>query len=148
MNKGRNEDEKSIDCVGGAVWGGGGVADLGRHGGEGPLYFAAELSFFSLEEPIRAAGNEVFVRRQYHRLAPRPTLDNLPPADAIVVQRFRDLAAVDRCSFGPRGPNVRATRDVIADERNLPGLPGVDHREPLHMILMPRTVRMDSVACT
>jgi len=45
-----------------------------RHGGNGPIYFAAEIEFFSLEEPIAPAGNEVFVRRQYHRLVPRPTL--------------------------------------------------------------------------
>jgi uncharacterized protein YfaS (alpha-2-macroglobulin family) len=45
-----------------------------RHGGSGPLYFAAELAFFSLEEPVTAAGSEIFVRRQYHKLVPRPTL--------------------------------------------------------------------------
>ena len=28
----------------------------------------------SLEEPVKAAGNEIFVRREYYRLAPRPTL--------------------------------------------------------------------------
>jgi uncharacterized protein YfaS (alpha-2-macroglobulin family) len=45
-----------------------------RHGGRGPLYFAAEAAFFSLEEPLTAAGSEIFVRRQYHKLVPRPTL--------------------------------------------------------------------------
>jgi uncharacterized protein YfaS (alpha-2-macroglobulin family) len=45
-----------------------------RKGGDGPIYFAAEIEFFSLEEPITPAGNEVFVRRQYHRLVPQPTL--------------------------------------------------------------------------
>ena len=45
-----------------------------RRSGDGPIYFAAEIEFFSLEEPIAPAGNEVFVRRQYHRLVPRPTL--------------------------------------------------------------------------
>jgi alpha-2-macroglobulin len=39
-----------------------------------PLYFAAEGRFVSLEEPVKAAGNEIFVRREYARLAARPTL--------------------------------------------------------------------------
>ena len=45
-----------------------------RKSGDGPIYFAAQIEFFSLEEPIKPAGNEVFVRRQYHRLVPQPTL--------------------------------------------------------------------------
>lgn len=45
-----------------------------RKNGEGPLYFAANATFFSLEEPITAAGNEIFVRRQYYKLVGRPTL--------------------------------------------------------------------------
>jgi uncharacterized protein YfaS (alpha-2-macroglobulin family) len=42
--------------------------------GDSPLYFAAEATFFSLEEPITPAANEIFARRQYYRLVPRPTL--------------------------------------------------------------------------
>src|SRR5262249_39876036 len=38
------------------------------------LYFAVEGRFVSLEEPVKAAGNEIFVRREYVRLAPKPTL--------------------------------------------------------------------------
>ncbi len=45
-----------------------------RKSGEGPLYFAGNATFFSLEEPITAAGNEIFVRRQYYKLVGRPTL--------------------------------------------------------------------------
>ena len=45
-----------------------------RKGGESPLYFSAEARFFSLEEPITPAGNEIFVRRQYYKLVGRPTL--------------------------------------------------------------------------
>jgi uncharacterized protein YfaS (alpha-2-macroglobulin family) len=45
-----------------------------RRDGEGPLYFAAEATFFSLEEPITPAGNEIFVRRQYFKRVGRPTL--------------------------------------------------------------------------
>jgi len=45
-----------------------------RKSGQSPIYFAAECVFFSLEEPVAAAGSEVFVRRQYFRLKPVPTL--------------------------------------------------------------------------
>ena len=45
-----------------------------RRSGEGPIYFAAEASYFSLEEPVPPAGNEIFVRREYYKLVPRETL--------------------------------------------------------------------------
>src|SRR5262249_36260783 len=45
-----------------------------RKSGTGPIYFAAAAKFFSLEEPIQPAGNEIFVRRQYYKLVGRPTL--------------------------------------------------------------------------
>jgi uncharacterized protein YfaS (alpha-2-macroglobulin family) len=45
-----------------------------RTSGSGPLYFSAQAKFFSLEEPIHAAGNEIFVRRQYFKLVNHPTL--------------------------------------------------------------------------
>jgi uncharacterized protein YfaS (alpha-2-macroglobulin family) len=47
---------------------------IDRKSGDSPIYFAAECSFFSLEEPIAPAGNEIFVRRRYYKLAPIPTL--------------------------------------------------------------------------
>ncbi len=45
-----------------------------RTSGAGAIYFAAEAKFFSLEEPVKAAGNEIFVRRQYFKLVNHPTL--------------------------------------------------------------------------
>lgn len=60
--------------------------------GSGPLYFAAEAKFFSLEEPITAAGNEIFVKREYFRMSGKPTLlkgyvyDRLPLQDGGVVK--------------------------------------------------------------
>jgi uncharacterized protein YfaS (alpha-2-macroglobulin family) len=39
-----------------------------------PLYFAVEAKFFTLEEPITPAGNEIFVKREYYKLVGRPTL--------------------------------------------------------------------------
>ncbi len=45
-----------------------------RTAGNGSLYFAAQARFFSLEEPVKAAGNEIFVRREYYKLVGHPTL--------------------------------------------------------------------------
>ena len=45
-----------------------------RRKGDTPIYFAAEAKFFSLEEPITPAGNEIFVKREYYKLVGRPTL--------------------------------------------------------------------------
>jgi uncharacterized protein YfaS (alpha-2-macroglobulin family) len=45
-----------------------------RLGGKGPIYFSAQAQFFSREEPVTEAGNEIFVRRQYYKLVARPTL--------------------------------------------------------------------------
>jgi uncharacterized protein YfaS (alpha-2-macroglobulin family) len=45
-----------------------------RKKGDTPIYFAVEAQFFSLEEPISAAGNEIFVKREYFKLVGRPTL--------------------------------------------------------------------------
>ena len=45
-----------------------------RKQGDTPVYFAVEAKFFSLEEPITPAGNEIFVKREYFKLVGRPTL--------------------------------------------------------------------------
>jgi uncharacterized protein YfaS (alpha-2-macroglobulin family) len=49
---------------------------IARKSGDAPIYFAGQASCFSLEEPVTSAGNELFVKRQYYRLAPIPTLLN------------------------------------------------------------------------
>jgi uncharacterized protein YfaS (alpha-2-macroglobulin family) len=65
---------------------------LRKSGGAGPIYFAAEAEYFSLEEPIPAAGNEIFVRREYYKLVPKPTLlmgvvyDRMPVPDNEAVE--------------------------------------------------------------
>ena len=48
--------------------------EIRRTSGSGPIYFSAEARFFSLEEPLTPAGNEIFVRRQYYKLVNHPTL--------------------------------------------------------------------------
>ena len=47
---------------------------ISRRRGTSALYFAAGARFFSLEEPITPAGNEIFVRRDYFKLVGKPTL--------------------------------------------------------------------------
>jgi len=48
--------------------------EIRRTKGDAPAYFAVEARCFNIEEPIRAAGSELFVRRQYFALIPRDTL--------------------------------------------------------------------------
>ena len=45
-----------------------------RRSGSGPIYFSVQTRFFSLEEPLTPAGNEIFVRRQYFKLVNHLTL--------------------------------------------------------------------------
>lgn len=62
-----------------------------RKSGSGPLYFAVQAQFFSLEEPITAAGHEIFVKRDYNRIFGKPTLlkgyvyDKKPFADGETI---------------------------------------------------------------
>jgi alpha-2-macroglobulin len=53
---------------------GGNEIRIVRKAGQAAIYFAAEATFFSLEEPVAPAANEIFARRQYFRLAPKATL--------------------------------------------------------------------------
>lgn len=68
--------------------------------GEGAIYFAAEAKFFSLEEPIPAAGNEIFVKREYYKLVGRPTLlkgyvyDKVPLKDGESVKSGERIETV------------------------------------------------------
>jgi hypothetical protein len=39
--------------------------------GQGALYYSAYLSYFTKEEDIKGAGNEIFVQRQYFKLVPK-----------------------------------------------------------------------------
>ena len=63
-----------------------------RKNGSGPLYFSAQAEFFSLEEPLKPAGNEIFVKRQYFRIVNHPTLlkgvvsENVPLNDGETVK--------------------------------------------------------------
>jgi alpha-2-macroglobulin len=68
--------------------------------GDGAVYFAAEAKFFSLEEPITPAGNEIFVKREYYKLVGRPTLlkgyvyDKVPLKDGESVKSGERIETV------------------------------------------------------
>lgn len=47
---------------------------LRRTAGTGSLYYSVQAQFFTTEEPVAPAGNELFVRREYFKLIGRPTL--------------------------------------------------------------------------
>jgi uncharacterized protein YfaS (alpha-2-macroglobulin family) len=63
-----------------------------RKRGNSPIYFAANAQFFSLEEPVTEAGNEIFVRRDYFKLVAKQTLlkgyvtERLPLRDGETVE--------------------------------------------------------------
>src|SRR6185312_7599677 len=63
-----------------------------KSGNNTPIYFAANAKFFSTEEPVTPAGNEIFVKREYYKLSARPTLlkgtvyDKEPLRDGDTVQ--------------------------------------------------------------
>ena len=71
-----------------------------RKSGSTPIYFAAAAKFFSTEEPITPAGNEIFVKREYYKLAGRPTLlkglvyDKEPLRDGDTVKSGERVQAV------------------------------------------------------
>jgi uncharacterized protein YfaS (alpha-2-macroglobulin family) len=52
--------------------------------GKGTLYYSAYTRYFSLEEPIRSTGSEIFVRRRYYRLEPNTAaaLKDYAPVDS------------------------------------------------------------------
>jgi uncharacterized protein YfaS (alpha-2-macroglobulin family) len=64
--------------------------------GKGALYATAFATFFSLEEPIPAAGHEVFVSRQYHRQSAQQTLLS------GVAQTWHPLKSGDSVKSGDR----------------------------------------------
>ena len=66
--------------------------------------------------------------------APEPTLADLPPKEAVLVQRFRNLKAFDRMQpDAPKQPSA-----LLAENLNIPGLTGIDRAGPLHLVQLPR----------
>ena len=74
--------------------------------------------------------------------APVPTLADVVPAAAVMTHRFKDLAAMDAGSFRhPDDPGRPSEQE--AARRNLGGLPGVDPKRPIHLVLLERGQRPD-----
>ncbi|HKY46291.1 MAG TPA: MG2 domain-containing protein, partial [Pyrinomonadaceae bacterium] len=67
-----------------------------RNNGNGPLYFSAAAEFFSLEEPLKPAGNEIFVRRQYFKLVNHPTLLKGFIAEKVPLSEGETIKSGDR----------------------------------------------------
>ena len=74
--------------------------EIRNEAGDGPLFFSASARFFSLENPIPARGNVLFVRRQYFRLTERPTLlegshfDRVPLEDGASIRSGERIQVV------------------------------------------------------
>src|SRR5215213_2510889 len=67
-----------------------------RNSGSGPIYFSAAAEFFSLEEPLKPAGNEIFVRRQYFKLVNHPTLLKGIVAERVLLNDGETVKSGDR----------------------------------------------------
>src|SRR5262249_5729950 len=67
-----------------------------RTSGKGPVYFSAQARFFSLEEPIKAAGNEIFARREYYKLVGHKTLLKGTVYDRVPLRDGETVASGDR----------------------------------------------------
>ncbi len=50
--------------------------------GPGALYYSCYLSYFTKEDEIKGAGNEIFVKREYFKLVPKTEQVHLPDAGA------------------------------------------------------------------
>ena len=63
-----------------------------RTAGSSPIHLSVEARWFSTEEPVRALGHEIFLRRDHYRLVPRETLlrgsvlDRIPLRDGEAVR--------------------------------------------------------------
>ena len=62
----------------------------------GAVYFAASATFFSTEEPVTPAGNELFVTRDYYRLVARPTLLTGYVYDRVLLKDGDEVKSGDR----------------------------------------------------
>jgi alpha-2-macroglobulin len=67
-----------------------------RKNGSGPLYFSAAAEFFSLEEPLKPVGNEIFVRRQYYKLVNHPTLLKGVVSERVLLNDGETVKSGDR----------------------------------------------------
>jgi alpha-2-macroglobulin len=67
-----------------------------RTSGKSPIYYGIEAEYYSLENPIPAAGNELFVRRDYFLLKETPTLLKGSVLDRVPLLEGNELQSGDR----------------------------------------------------
>jgi uncharacterized protein YfaS (alpha-2-macroglobulin family) len=99
-------DGRSVFKVGGEfLRDGQNEISIRRSEGSAPVYYSAQAVFFTREQPISAAGNEIFVRRDYIRYAGRDTL-----LDGYIY----DKAAWAEGAVAASGERVEATLTIEA----------------------------------
>jgi uncharacterized protein YfaS (alpha-2-macroglobulin family) len=64
--------------------------------GKGALYYSGYLTYFTKEEDVKGAGNEIFVERQYFRLVPKSEKVNLPAPAAVKTGAGNQPVALDQ----------------------------------------------------
>jgi uncharacterized protein YfaS (alpha-2-macroglobulin family) len=112
-----------------------------RRAGDGPLYFSVEANYFSTEEPVTPAGNEIFVRRQYYELVGRPTLLKGYVYDTQALGDGESVISGDRVEVVI---TVEAKNDyeyLVIEDLKPAGLEAVQLRsgEPLHAFELRRS---------
>ncbi|MEA2163072.1 MAG: alpha-2-macroglobulin [Thermoanaerobaculia bacterium] len=102
--------------------------------GKGTLYFAAEARFFSLEEPIKAAGNEIFVRRDYYHLVGHPTLLKGQVYDKVPLRDGETLNSGERVEVVVTVETKNDYEYLLFEDLKPAGLEAVEIRsgEPLY----------------
>jgi uncharacterized protein YfaS (alpha-2-macroglobulin family) len=105
-----------------------------RTSGTGSLYFAAEARFFSLEEPIKAAGNEIFVRRDYYHLIGHPTLLKGTVYDKVPLRDGEDIKSGERVEVVVTVETKNDYEYLLFEDLKPAGLEAVETRsgEPLY----------------
>lgn len=63
--------------------------------GQGKLYYSTYLKYFTLEEDIKGAGNEIFVTRKYYKLTPRITAEKKTEYDKVQINQNDVLKSND-----------------------------------------------------
>jgi uncharacterized protein YfaS (alpha-2-macroglobulin family) len=117
-----------------------------RTAGSSPLYFSAQARFFSLEEPIRAAGNEIFVRREYFKLVGRPTLLKGYVYDRVPLRDGETIVSGDRVEVVITAEAKNNYEYLLFEDLKPAGLEAVELRsgEPLYA----QELRADAVERT
>lgn len=77
--------------------------------GKGALYYSSYLSYFTKEEDVKGAGNEIFVERQYFKLIPKTETVRLPDPGAANTAPAGQPDALDHTGghTGLRDGNLR-----------------------------------------